>query len=111
MRSCSCTTHLSLDVAAWMLIPALVASQPAPAPALPMARGCKCSPPMPCLPPIPLKNRLRCTAGVIVESEEIHRLAYNASFANFEVVCPGETSPVVWSEEYYDQLQNQVGAP
>jgi hypothetical protein len=47
---------------------------------------------------------------VIVESEEIHRLAYNASFANFEVVCPGETSPVVWSEEYYDQLQNQVGA-
>ena len=47
---------------------------------------------------------------MIVESEEIHRLAYNASFANFEVVCPGETSPVVWSEEYYDQLQNQVGA-
>ncbi|PSC76200.1 haloacid dehalogenase-like hydrolase domain-containing protein [Micractinium conductrix] len=48
--------------------------------------------------------------GVIVESEEIHRLAYNAAFAQFDVRCPNNPgSPVVWSVEYYDQLQNKVG--
>lgn len=49
-------------------------------------------------------------AGVIVESEDIHRLAYNATFAHFDVRCPAApAAPVVWSEEYYDDLQNKVG--
>lgn len=49
-------------------------------------------------------------AGVIVESEEIHRLAYNATFSHFDVRCPGGEGPVVWTEEYYEDLQNRVGA-
>ena len=48
-------------------------------------------------------------AGVIVESEDIHRLAYNATFAHFDVRCPGGEGPVVWTEEYYEDLQNRVG--
>eukprot|EP00892_Ulva_mutabilis_P010538 jgi/Ulvmu1/7857/UM004_0088.1 len=45
--------------------------------------------------------------GVILESEDLHRRAYNAAFANFDVKCNGE--PVEWSEEFYDELQNTVG--
>lgn len=45
--------------------------------------------------------------GVILESEDLHRRAYNAAFQNFRVECDG--SPVVWSEEFYDELQNTVG--
>ncbi len=48
-------------------------------------------------------------AGVIVESEDIHRMAYNATFEHFDVRCPGGSSPVVWTVEYYDELQNKVG--
>jgi len=49
-------------------------------------------------------------AGVIVESEDIHRMAYNATFAHFDVRCPNAPgTPVVWTEEYYDDLQNRVG--
>ncbi|KAL4422765.1 hypothetical protein ABPG75_008962 [Micractinium tetrahymenae] len=48
--------------------------------------------------------------GVIVESEDIHRVAYNATFEHFDVRCPNSgDAPVVWSEEYYDDLQNKVG--
>lgn len=48
--------------------------------------------------------------GVIVESEDIHRRAYNAAFEEFDVRCPADTSsPVVWSVEFYDMLQNKVG--
>jgi HAD superfamily hydrolase (TIGR01509 family) len=47
--------------------------------------------------------------GVIVESEDIHRRAYNAAFEEFDIICPGETSPAVWSVEFYDMLQNKVG--
>lgn len=47
--------------------------------------------------------------GVIVESEDIHRMAYNATFQHFDVRCPGGDGPVVWTEEYYDDLQNRVG--
>jgi len=47
--------------------------------------------------------------GVIVESENIHRIAYNASFANFEVCCPGQEGTVTWSVEFYDMLANKVG--
>lgn len=46
---------------------------------------------------------------MIVESEDIHRQAYNATFAHFEVVCPGDAGALNWSEEYYDGLQNKVG--
>ena len=45
--------------------------------------------------------------GVIVETEELHRLAYNESFKAFGCTIDGE--PVEWSEEYYDVLQNTVG--
>ena len=47
--------------------------------------------------------------GVIVESEDIHRRAYNAAFENFNVVCPGESATIDWTVEYYDMLQNKVG--
>lgn len=42
--------------------------------------------------------------GVILESEDLHRRAYNAAFENFEVAC--SNSPVSWSEAFYDVLQN-----
>ena len=41
--------------------------------------------------------------GVIIETEELHRLAYNAAFQQAGVEVNGE--PVVWSTEYYDVLQ------
>lgn len=47
--------------------------------------------------------------GVIVESEDIHRRAYNATFEHFQVVCPGQNGVVEWTEEFYDMLQNKVG--
>ncbi|GLJ26627.1 hypothetical protein SUGI_0517560 [Cryptomeria japonica] len=47
--------------------------------------------------------------GVILESEYIHRNAYNAAFAFFNVCCPTSSNLVVWDEEFYDQLQNQIG--
>jgi HAD superfamily hydrolase (TIGR01509 family) len=45
--------------------------------------------------------------GVILETEELHRLAYNHAFEQFDLKIDGE--PVVWSVEYYDKLQNTVG--
>lgn len=46
--------------------------------------------------------------GVIVETEELHRLAYNAAFDKFKLRLP-DGSPVVWDVQYYDILQNTVG--
>eukprot|EP00930_Biecheleria_cincta_P050388 TRINITY_DN35540_c0_g1_i1.p1 TRINITY_DN35540_c0_g1~~TRINITY_DN35540_c0_g1_i1.p1 ORF type:complete len:356 (+),score=51.96 TRINITY_DN35540_c0_g1_i1:47-1069(+) len=40
--------------------------------------------------------------GVILLTEELHRLAYNKSFEEFE-------TGVTWSVEYYDVLQNTIG--
>mmetsp|Transcript_6578 Transcript_6578/g.17660 ORF Transcript_6578/g.17660 Transcript_6578/m.17660 type:complete len:317 (+) Transcript_6578:92-1042(+) len=40
--------------------------------------------------------------GVILESEDLHRDAYNAAFRHFEVNYE-------WTPEYYDILQNTVG--
>lgn len=53
----------------------------------------------------------RLAAGVIVESEDLHRRAYNAAFQQFDIRCPGADgeSIVDWSVEYYDDLQNTVG--
>lgn len=45
--------------------------------------------------------------GVLVETEELHRTAYNMAFAEFGLQVGGE--PVVWSVGYYDKLQNTVG--
>jgi len=45
--------------------------------------------------------------GVIIETEELHRLAYNEAFNQAGLEIDG--SPVNWSVEYYDMLQNTVG--
>lgn len=45
--------------------------------------------------------------GVILETEELHRLAYNAAFQAADLTIDGQ--PVDWSVQYYDVLQNTVG--
>ncbi|KAL3817642.1 hypothetical protein ACHAXA_011730 [Cyclostephanos tholiformis] len=45
--------------------------------------------------------------GVIIETEQLHRLAYNAAFREFDLKIRNE--PVEWSVKYYDVLQNTVG--
>ena len=45
--------------------------------------------------------------GVILETEELHRLAYNEAFKAAALTIDGR--PVEWSVEYYDILQNTVG--
>jgi len=45
--------------------------------------------------------------GVILESEDLHRVAYNDAFKKFDVRCGGKL--VEWSVEFYDVLQNTVG--
>ncbi|KAJ7294573.1 hypothetical protein O6H91_Y248400 [Diphasiastrum complanatum] len=47
--------------------------------------------------------------GVILESEDLHRLAYNATFSHFDVRCPDSESPLDWNTEFYDELQNRIG--
>ncbi|CAN8229024.1 unnamed protein product [Cochlearia groenlandica] len=51
--------------------------------------------------------------GVIVESEDLHRQAYNDAFSYFNVgieECKSSKVKVVnWSNELYDKLQNKVG--
>ncbi|KAG6594885.1 Haloacid dehalogenase-like hydrolase domain-containing protein, partial [Cucurbita argyrosperma subsp. sororia] len=48
--------------------------------------------------------------GVILESEHLHRQAYNDAFAHFDVRCPNSASqPLNWSIEFYDELQNRIG--
>ncbi|KAI8466363.1 MAG: HAD-like domain-containing protein [Monoraphidium minutum] len=44
--------------------------------------------------------------GVIVETEELHRRAYNAAFEVFGLTVKGD--PCVWDTKYYDMLQNTV---
>mmetsp|Transcript_10213 Transcript_10213/g.15274 ORF Transcript_10213/g.15274 Transcript_10213/m.15274 type:complete len:472 (-) Transcript_10213:116-1531(-) len=45
--------------------------------------------------------------GVIVLTEELHRIAYNKAFEKYNVQIDG--SPVTWPVEYYDILQNTIG--
>lgn len=45
--------------------------------------------------------------GVIIETEELHRIAYNAAFKAADLKINGQ--PVEWPVEYYDVLQNTVG--
>ena len=48
--------------------------------------------------------------GVILESEDLHRRAYNAAFEEFRVRCNQQSEePLVWTPEFYDELQNQIG--
>ncbi|KAG0528080.1 hypothetical protein BDA96_06G287600 [Sorghum bicolor] len=48
--------------------------------------------------------------GVILESENLHRQAYNDAFANFGVRCPpASADPLYWDEAFYDELQNRIG--
>ncbi|KAG2485807.1 hypothetical protein HYH03_015518 [Edaphochlamys debaryana] len=47
--------------------------------------------------------------GVILESEDLHRRAYNAAFRKFGVKCGGGQGNVEWDEEFYNVLQNTVG--
>ncbi|KMZ59277.1 Haloacid dehalogenase-like hydrolase domain-containing protein [Zostera marina] len=48
--------------------------------------------------------------GVILESEHLHREAYNEAFIHFDVRCPSSAAaPLVWSPEFYDELQNHIG--
>ncbi|GBF87692.1 HAD subfamily IA [Raphidocelis subcapitata] len=44
--------------------------------------------------------------GVIVETEELHRRAYNGAFEAFGLTVKGE--PCEWPTKYYDRLQNTV---
>ncbi|MCL7051918.1 hypothetical protein MKW94_017783 [Papaver nudicaule] len=48
--------------------------------------------------------------GVILESEHLHRQAYNDAFAHFNVRCSAsDTEPLNWDSDFYDVLQNQIG--
>nr|GMC94819.1 haloacid dehalogenase-like hydrolase domain-containing protein At4g39970 [Ipomoea batatas] len=49
--------------------------------------------------------------GVILESEHLHRQAYNDAFSHFNVRCPSSPSsePLDWGVEFYDDLQNRIG--
>ena len=45
--------------------------------------------------------------GVLVETEELHRVAYNMAFEKFGLTIDG--TPVDWSKDYYSFLANTVG--
>lgn len=47
--------------------------------------------------------------GVILESEHLHRQAYNDAFAHFNVRCSPSPQPLTWDPDFYDVLQNRVG--
>lgn len=44
--------------------------------------------------------------GVILETEEFHRLAYNDAFNAAELTIDGK--PVEWSVEYYGKIENDL---
>ncbi|KAF8411440.1 hypothetical protein HHK36_003989 [Tetracentron sinense] len=48
--------------------------------------------------------------GVILESEHLHRQAYNDAFLHFNVRSPSSaTEPLTWGSDFYDELQNRIG--
>jgi len=53
--------------------------------------------------------RPMCRGQVILESEDLHRRAYNEAFAHFNIRCNGVGEVANWSESFYDMLQNRVG--
>mmetsp|Transcript_50494 Transcript_50494/g.107554 ORF Transcript_50494/g.107554 Transcript_50494/m.107554 type:complete len:312 (-) Transcript_50494:964-1899(-) len=70
------------------------------------ARYTRCAPALSASADSPYALLFDCD-GVIIETEELHRLAYNAAFKEFNLVIDDE--PVEWSVAYYDVLQNTVG--
>ena len=46
--------------------------------------------------------------GVIVETEELHRIAYNKAFASRGLKLPSGES-VEWGPKFYDELSNTIG--
>ncbi|URE46329.1 haloacid dehalogenase-like hydrolase [Musa troglodytarum] len=60
--------------------------------------------------PSPLQALIFDCDGVILESEHLHRQAYNDAFEHFAVRCPPSSSqPLYWGSEFYDELQNRIG--
>ncbi|THU52660.1 hypothetical protein C4D60_Mb10t06270 [Musa balbisiana] len=60
--------------------------------------------------PSPLQALIFDCDGVILESEHLHRQAYNDAFEHFAVRCPPSSSqPLHWGSEFYDELQNRIG--
>ncbi|RZR85134.1 hypothetical protein BHM03_00012065 [Ensete ventricosum] len=58
----------------------------------------------------PLQALIFDCDGVILESEHLHRQAYNEAFEHFAVRCPPSSSqPLYWGSEFYDELQNRIG--
>ncbi|CAL9101507.1 unnamed protein product [Musa textilis] len=58
----------------------------------------------------PLQALIFDCDGVILESEHLHRQAYNDAFEHFAVRCPPSSSqPLYWGSEFYDELQNRIG--
>lgn len=47
--------------------------------------------------------------GVILESEHLHRQAYNDAFSHFNVLCSPSSGPLYWDSDFYDVLQNRIG--
>ncbi|XP_057970603.1 haloacid dehalogenase-like hydrolase domain-containing protein At4g39970 [Malania oleifera] len=48
--------------------------------------------------------------GVILESEHLHRQAYNDVFAHFNIRYSSSPSqPINWASDFYDDLQNRIG--
>ncbi|PNT68322.1 hypothetical protein BRADI_3g38777v3 [Brachypodium distachyon] len=61
-------------------------------------------------PPLSLDALIFDCDGVILESEHLHRQAYNDAFAHFGVRCPpAADAPLDWDEAFYDDLQNRIG--
>ncbi|KAI4385250.1 hypothetical protein MLD38_003299 [Melastoma candidum] len=56
-----------------------------------------------------LKALIFDCGGVILESEHLHQQAYNDTFSDFNVKCPGNAGALYWGTEYYDELHNRIG--
>ena len=48
-------------------------------------------------------------AGVILESEDLHRNVYNDSFEHFDIKHQGKEELVSWSVPFYDMLSRPLG--
>lgn len=59
-----------------------------------------------------LSSKLECILfdcdGVIVETEELHRIAYNKAFASRGLKLPSGEN-VEWGTKFYDELSNTIG--
>ena len=61
------------------------------------------------MPGVAEGSMLSTSAGVILLSEELHRIAYNLAFKEHDVRPKGGAELAEWSVEYYDKLMNSVG--